>query len=615
MKHFVIFFLLFYSFTSFSQEKTNYNKNVYPLIKEGKYTEALPLLEKFLQEKPEHINANYWCAKILEIEGKKTSNPEQIQKAKEHYAFCFNNATELEMTMATAGRYPDVSGIESTERLNNFKVFLRAKYQECESLERKFTTEIESKKSTTNSSSPNNSNSEVNETTNSTSKSKRYLSYREQGVKAENRFDENEKKHGYWDPGNNAPIMLFYHGEKIGLIETERGYQIKDTLGNVIELFEEFENKPFYTVDSMKDGFSTRTVWYREKGQDFIWELDSRKLLKSDFKFGGDEPYKSFFVKHGTQIKTHENAYRGENGIVIHVFQREISEYENNVLKSVKFYYPSTNKVYCDVTCKSVMSSISLDGRGDFPGQSVFGVADSITYYHENGKVMMAFNAEITNKWRLDNAVLSRGKGYLEIPLSEIFPKIVDFPNKIIVAGQLVPDEMNFWGQDIPYGDIANNRQMNLGDNYSIKIYDENGIEKHNLIFVKTQLEQSGWSTKKSYNGDYHYGLDGNYKFSKNETRYYKGVKDSVWIYVENDFRLHKLMFDKGVLKFEEVYFVRGNYKGCVSQRIYNDKGELHGSQKDYNTSSSELTEVIYENGKKISAPPVRKEEIITLFQ
>lgn len=146
MKHFVIFFLLFYSFTSFSQEKTNYNKNVYPLIKEGKYTEALPLLEKFLQEKPEHINANYWCAKILEIEGKKTSNPDQIQKAKEHYAFCFNNATELEMTMATAGRYPDVSGIESTERLNNFKVFLKSKYQECETLERKILQENENKK-------------------------------------------------------------------------------------------------------------------------------------------------------------------------------------------------------------------------------------------------------------------------------------------------------------------------------------------------------------------------------------------------------------------------------------------------------------------------------------
>lgn len=146
MKHVLILALLSLSFFSLSQEKTNYNKDVYPLIKEGKYIEALPLLVKFLKEKPDHINANYWCAKILEIEGKKSSNPEQIQKAIEHYAFCFNNATELEMTMATAGRYPDVSGIESTERLNNFKVFLRAKYQECESLEVKLIQEKEYKK-------------------------------------------------------------------------------------------------------------------------------------------------------------------------------------------------------------------------------------------------------------------------------------------------------------------------------------------------------------------------------------------------------------------------------------------------------------------------------------
>lgn len=145
MKYVII--ILFFGLTSkaFSQEKTNYNKDVYPLIKSSNYTEALPLLEKFLQEKPDHINANYWCAKILEIEGKKSSNPDQIKKAKEHYSYCFNNASELEMTMVTAGRYPDVSGIETTERLNNFKVFLRTKYLECESLEQRLNTELKRK--------------------------------------------------------------------------------------------------------------------------------------------------------------------------------------------------------------------------------------------------------------------------------------------------------------------------------------------------------------------------------------------------------------------------------------------------------------------------------------
>lgn len=144
---FILCFLLFaISLDGFTQEKTNYNKDIYPLIKSGNYTEVLPLLEKFLQEKPDHINANYWFAKILESEGRNSSNPELIKKAGVHYAYCFNNASELEMTMATAGRYPDVSGIESTERLNNFKRFLRFKYEECETLEQKLKQENEVKK-------------------------------------------------------------------------------------------------------------------------------------------------------------------------------------------------------------------------------------------------------------------------------------------------------------------------------------------------------------------------------------------------------------------------------------------------------------------------------------
>lgn len=146
MKKLLLATMIAFSSVIFSQEKINYNKDVYPLIKEGKYSDAYPILELFLKEKPDHINANYWFAKLSESKAKESSDPLLIKLAATHYAFCFNNVSELEMTMATAGRYPDARGIETTERLNNFKIFLKSKYEECGVLEQKFIKENESKK-------------------------------------------------------------------------------------------------------------------------------------------------------------------------------------------------------------------------------------------------------------------------------------------------------------------------------------------------------------------------------------------------------------------------------------------------------------------------------------
>jgi hypothetical protein len=108
----------------FCQEKTNYNKDVYPLIKEKKYIEAIPLLEQFLSEKTNHVNANYWFAKIMQASGEKNSDPIQIEKAIKHYIIAFSEASELDMTLATAKRYPDVAGLDSKERLIYFKTLL-----------------------------------------------------------------------------------------------------------------------------------------------------------------------------------------------------------------------------------------------------------------------------------------------------------------------------------------------------------------------------------------------------------------------------------------------------------------------------------------------------------
>lgn len=130
MKKYIILFLTAFIVTSsFSQKKLKY-KDVYSVIKAKNYEEALPLLEKFLKIKPNHPNANYWAGKIYEAKAYKEINFDYKFKAFDYYMTCSNKVQTYDLTVVSAARYPDISGLDADERYNSLIAFLDRKLSE-----------------------------------------------------------------------------------------------------------------------------------------------------------------------------------------------------------------------------------------------------------------------------------------------------------------------------------------------------------------------------------------------------------------------------------------------------------------------------------------------------
>ncbi len=115
----------------FAQE-LKYNKDVYPSIKGQKWDEAFNLLEKYLTQDPNHVNANYWLGKISESKAESNKDVALINLAIHAYSICNSTVSSLEMTVILSGRYPDAAGINEDERLVNFKKFLSEKIKNLE---------------------------------------------------------------------------------------------------------------------------------------------------------------------------------------------------------------------------------------------------------------------------------------------------------------------------------------------------------------------------------------------------------------------------------------------------------------------------------------------------
>lgn len=115
--------------SSFSQKKLKY-KDVYSVIKAKNYEETLPILEKFLANKPNHPNANYWAGKIYEAKAYKEINFDYKFKAFDYYMNCKKNVQTYDLTVVSAGRYPDITGLDSDERYASLISFLDRKTSE-----------------------------------------------------------------------------------------------------------------------------------------------------------------------------------------------------------------------------------------------------------------------------------------------------------------------------------------------------------------------------------------------------------------------------------------------------------------------------------------------------
>ncbi len=120
MKRIILF--LFLALTGLvNAQNLKYNKAVYPVIETGNYNEAIPLVERYLIQDPEHTNAHYWAAKMYESKLANSDSLPLIKLALQHWTEAKRTVTVGEMLTAKAPKYPDIIGDDPNGRLNQFK--------------------------------------------------------------------------------------------------------------------------------------------------------------------------------------------------------------------------------------------------------------------------------------------------------------------------------------------------------------------------------------------------------------------------------------------------------------------------------------------------------------
>lgn len=139
----LLLIIIFSPLTTFGQ-KMKYQKDVYPLIKEGN-TEAFEKLKEYTQQDPKHSNATYWLAKYYDVFATEYVSEQAAKLALESYKSCLNNTSSLNLTVLHAHRYPDAKGVESEELYKSLKAFIHTRIKELDNFI-KSTSNVASKK-------------------------------------------------------------------------------------------------------------------------------------------------------------------------------------------------------------------------------------------------------------------------------------------------------------------------------------------------------------------------------------------------------------------------------------------------------------------------------------
>lgn len=422
----LIIISLFILVTTVSCGQSSYNKDIYPLIKKEMYAEALPLLQEFLESTPKHVNANYWCAKILESEGRKLSNASLLEKSIACYKTCSFNVNAGDMTMITAGRYPDAIGVEAEIRLSNFKAFLDGKVKELSSLK-----------------------SKISATSSGTSSSTDKVStIGKKGVRKD------------------------FGG----------GFEITDSLGNTYEAryFDNQSNEIQIETYVIGDKITIKKYARDEESNVFLLQLESKLKVISPFN---NQPCVILDGRQAKLIQTISSTSRSVDGMTYtSIWQKEETFYEKNVVKSKTLYYPSSDKVYCKIICKPVSSKVGSDYKSTYPGQKEFSIPTNVTYYHKNGKEMLSYNPAIFNTWKWDNSlVTSRSCGGIRlIKLEDFFPELNELGIKTLDVNCYLPDDDN--------GNYR--QQEITSDNTTLELFNNSGVLLKKITLVKTESSE-----------------------------------------------------------------------------------------------------------------------------
>ena len=121
-------------------------KDVYSLIKDNKYDEALPKLLSFLGQEPKHSNANYWAGKIYYQKAVSGKSNTQADSSILFFNKAIENVSALDLNPFNASKFPDFTGKTTDDMMGNGKKFMKGKIDELSGLKTRWANELTTQK-------------------------------------------------------------------------------------------------------------------------------------------------------------------------------------------------------------------------------------------------------------------------------------------------------------------------------------------------------------------------------------------------------------------------------------------------------------------------------------
>lgn len=402
-----------------------------------------------------------------------------------------------------------------------------------------------------------------------------------------NMFDDKGLKHGEWvEDGIN---FKYYHGNLTGKVFNSNGYTIYDSIGEIIQRINFFQERP-------------NAIMSEE-----YFEFGKTKLMKR-FRINPTTKQVYLLIQESFKITKKSNGYvdrtfdglqvkMGGNASIHPIGQRIEETYDNGNLIKKSIYYPDG---------KNKLDELEFIATGikEYPY-----VQSQYTIYHKNGQKLLQFDPRYFFEQLIVIGTLNGNLKYEGNTVAEMLnlidyycPEMKDF------------EFTGFAGNSFQYSynSYRENKNFFTYDSISIPIFSENGAVIKTLTYAKTRLENSYNPNNYSLPTTecridtlnyFSYKLHGTYKNKDNRLeKYYFGMEDSIIVFPYGETTIY-FLFDKGKLLQIEHY-----HRSTVQQASYNNRGVIQGSHKTYYLKENMVEEVIYEDGKKISAPPKRPE-------
>lgn len=131
---------------AFINAQTIKYKEVYSLIKDDKYDEALPQLNSFLKQEPKHSNANYWAGKLYYQKAVSIKSNAEADSSILFFNKAIENVTTMDLNPLNAPRFPDFTGETMVDKMESGKKFMQGKIDELSGLKKQWENALKAQK-------------------------------------------------------------------------------------------------------------------------------------------------------------------------------------------------------------------------------------------------------------------------------------------------------------------------------------------------------------------------------------------------------------------------------------------------------------------------------------